>query len=145
MREGVSILLCVVLILSAGCLSGAPNGGSTTAPVQTTNATTEASTHMEQAGLIKSEPVQRVPRNASVINVTDDRIVDVKPLQRVVNKSAQNNTTVYERVAGSQFKSVNKSLHQLEPYANPDPKIEDGYYIRTNRTVVVVTLRVEQE
>lgn len=148
MKRRVYVLLLLV-VLSAGCLGAVTDDGEPTSTLErpnttTTEAPTETSTQTEQAGLIKAQPVNRTPENATVVNATDERIADATPLQTVITEAVRNNSTIYERVTGEQFKTVNETLHRLEPYADTDPSVEDGYYIRKNETVVVVTLRVEQ-
>jgi|GEM_PF-3380594 len=150
-------ILCVVVVLFAGCGGPLQSGGTTpttqtsaTTPgsvtQQTTTATATATTTpttSEPSGLIRATVVDSVPEGATVTDATNESIADLDPLRRAIRDSIGRNKSAYVRVTGDQFRAVNESLHELTPYSDRNPDTEDGYYIRSNGTVVAVTLRKE--
>lgn len=146
------ILSIALLVIIAGCANAPVDNTITTettaiksaTEITTTEVTTTEVTinNSTKSGLIRTKPVQFIPNNTSIANLSDEEIRCPR-LKESMKKAILTNSTVYRHVAGEEFSCVDKLLNKLEPYGDADPNVEDGYYIKFNNSIVVVTLRVE--
>ncbi|RRJ28516.1 hypothetical protein [Halocatena pleomorpha] len=140
------LILMVLLVLSgsiAGCLTTTPTTGNTDTP--TAGETRPNNSMANKSGPIQANVVADPPSSAIIISSNDDRLDDVKPIQKVVEKAIAKDATRGKagiRLEDEQFTRTDESLKKLPIYN--ETLGEAGHYIRHDGTVVRVNLLLEQ-
>jgi hypothetical protein len=133
-REGVSLLVCA-MVLIAGCAKGGAGGGPGTGPLDS-----QMSAH----------PVEDLPSHVTVVNASDPRIASVTPIQRLLEQADQIhhgytadvelNRSTHERLL-----DVFERLPTYDRFETPTTVPESGpasveIYVRYNGTVYRIWL-----
>jgi len=94
--------------------------------------------------------------DAEVIESDDERIADIEPIQRLLQKVREKEpagefsdygVSIWdyddEDRAAARFAEAADALNELPRYSHPKAEM-DGSYVRTNGTVVLITYETEQ-
>ncbi len=97
------------------------------------------------SGPIQAKEVESPPSSAKVIPSNDNRIADVKPIQKVVRRAVEKDGTprkVGQRLEGEQYRKVSQILKKLPKY-NESPA-DNGYYIKYKGKVIRLNILLEE-
>lgn len=95
-------------------------------------------------GRLEGEVVTTVPQEATVVEATDDRIAGEQLLQSFIKKTVRDGDATQE-LSEQEVEEVSDVLSELSRY-EPTQQTDalHGYYIKQERTTVVVDLIINQ-
>lgn len=141
--QTLALLLVVLALVGTGCLSSidAQDRVAESTAKTTTPGAREATTTGVPEGDIRAYLVEDVPEEATVVNATDPRIDDVRPIQRVLDRalaSKTNSSSIH--IQGRTFTEADQALEKLDGYTGTEATA--GYYIRKDGRVFAVFIAV---